>query len=220
MRTSSPPTSSSALGTPDDTDFDVFELQSDDLILAVQDAEQKDAARAPEKPKPKPAQAAASGGGKAAEPSPPSVAEASNDPLALERKTMETAWFARMEPAMRQPTFVKLKSFLDAERKAGQTIYPPAELVHNWSRTTPLERVKVVIVGQDPYHQPGQACGHSFSVPRGKAVPPSLQNIYKELANEYEGFKAPTHGCLDGWAKQGVLLLNACLVRMDERRGC
>ena len=122
MRKSSPPTSSSALGTPDDTDFDVFELQSDDLILAVQDAEQKDAARAPEKPKPKTAQAAASGGGKAAEPSPPSVAEASNDPLALERKTMETAWFARMEPAMRQPTCVKLKSFLDAERKAGQTI--------------------------------------------------------------------------------------------------
>ena len=74
-------------------------------------------------------------------------------------------------------------------------------------------RDRVVIVGQDPYHQPGQACGLSFSVPHGKAVPASLQNIYKEIGSEFPEFKRPNHGCLDGWARQGVLMLNACLVR-------
>lgn len=133
------------------------------------------------------------------------------DPLLLERTTMNTEWFRRLEPAMRQPSFAKLKAFLDAEKAAGRTIYPPAHLIHSWSRTTPLEKVKVVIVGQDPYHQPGQACGHCFSVPHGKAVPASLQNIYKELRAEFPDFTPPRHGCLDGWARQGVLLLNACL---------
>ena len=120
---------------------------------------------------------------------------------------------------MRKESFTKLKQFLDAEKRSGKTIYPPPQLIHSWSRTTPLEKVKVVIIGQDPYHQPGQACGHCFSVPMGKAVPASLQNIYKELKNEYPDFVAPKHGyvwflrsCLNGWANQGVLLLNACLV--------
>jgi uracil-DNA glycosylase len=96
-------------------------------------------------------------------------------------------------------------------------IYPPEHLIHSWSTVTPLARVKVVIVGQDPYHGPGQACGHSFSVPKGVAVPGSLKNIYKELSQEFPpggdaGFTPPKHGNLDGWAKQGVLMLNACLV--------
>lgn len=116
------------------------------------------------------------------------------DPLLLERTTMGKAWFDRLEPAMRQDSFVRLKTFLDAEKKAGKTIYPPPHLIYSWSRTTPLEKVKVVIVGQDPYHQPGQACGHSFSVPMGKAVPASLQNIYKELKAEFPDFQRPSHG--------------------------
>lgn len=87
-----------------------------------------------------------------------------------------------------------------------------AHLIHSWSRLTPLHTVKVVVVGQDPYHGPKQACGHSFSVQKGVAVPASLKNIYKELSTEYgDQFQQPKHGCLDGWAKQGVLLLNACL---------
>ena len=156
------------------------------------------------------------------------------DPLLLERMTMNKEWFQRLEPAMRQESFKKLKAFLDSEKSAGKTIYPPPHLIHSWSRTTPLKQVKVVIVGQDPYHQPGQACGHSFSVPMGKAIPASLQNIYKELKAEFPNdFVPPRHGyvrgvtischrlrfhththasCLEGWARQGVLLLNACLV--------
>ncbi|WFD29351.1 uracil-DNA glycosylase [Malassezia sp. CBS 17886] len=135
----------------------------------------------------------------------------SEDPHALERATMDRAWFDRLLPAMKLESFAKLKQFLYSEQRAGRTIYPPPHLIHSWSRTTPLDRVKVVIVGQDPYHQPGQACGHSFSVPHGKAVPASLQNIYKELRAEFPTFVPPKHGCLDGWANQGVLLLNACL---------
>ncbi|WFC98520.1 uracil-DNA glycosylase [Malassezia yamatoensis] len=117
-----------------------------------------------------------------------------DDPLALERTTMNKEWFDRLEPAMHKDTFTKLKQFLDAEKRSGKTIYPPAQLIHSWSRTTPLESVKVVILGQDPYHQPGQACGHSFSVPMGKAVPASLQNIYKELKAEFPRFVPPKHG--------------------------
>lgn len=120
------------------------------------------------------------------------------DPLLLERSTMGKAWFDRLEPAMRQDSFARLKAFLDAEKRAGKTIYPPANLIHSWSRTTPLEKVKVVIVGQDPYHQPGQACGHSFSVPMGKAVPASLQNIYRELKAEFPDFQRPSHGYVRG----------------------
>lgn len=119
------------------------------------------------------------------------------DPLLFERTTMDPAWFKLLEPSMRHASFLKLKQFLDAEKAAGKTIYPPPHLVYNWSRMTPLESVKVVIVGQDPYHQPGQACGLSFSVPRDKVIPPSLQNIYKELKNEFPGFVPPRHGYAD-----------------------
>ncbi|CAD6886834.1 unnamed protein product [Tilletia controversa] len=125
--------------------------------------------------------------------------------------TMEAEWRGRLQDELKKEYYVKLKQFLASERKAGKAIYPPTHLVHNWSRLTPLSRVKVVVVGQDPYHGAGQACGHSFSVPKGIAVPGSLKNIYKELQNEYTDFVPPKHGCLDEWAKQGVLLLNACL---------
>lgn len=135
-----------------------------------------------------------------------------SDLLSLERETMAADWFQRLEPEMKKPYFVELKRFLAGENAARRVTFPPPHLVHSWSRLTPIEQVKVVVVGQDPYHGSGQACGLSFSVPKGVPVPPSLKNIYKELATEYPGqFKAPSHGCLDGWAKQGVLLLNASL---------
>ena len=157
-------------------------LDADDLIRAVQESETPKKARVNETaPTPAPYTQPYSG--------------TAEDPLLLERTTMSKAWFERLEPAMRQESFKKLKAFLDAEKRAGKTIYPPPHLIHSWSRTTPLEQVKVVIVGQDPYHQPGQACGHCFSVPKGKAVPASLQNIYKELKAEFPNdFVPPRHG--------------------------
>ncbi len=136
-----------------------------------------------------------------------------NDHLSMERQLMGKDWFSRLEPEMKKESFVKLKQYLAAERNAKKTIYPPEELIHSWSTVTPLNKVKVVILGQDPYHGPGQACGHSFSVAKGVKVPGSLKNIYKELGLEYGGeFTEPKHGHLQGWAEQGVLLLNACLV--------
>ena len=100
---------------------------------------------------------------------------------------------------------------IDAERAAGKAIYPPASEVFNAFTLTPLDNVKVVILGQDPYHGPGQAHGLCFSVQSGVKTPPSLVNIYKELAQDIEGFHIPEHGNLTAWAEQGVLLLNAVL---------
>tara|TARA_Y100000034_G_scaffold39870_1_gene49160 strand:- start:901 stop:1500 length:600 start_codon:yes stop_codon:yes gene_type:complete len=100
---------------------------------------------------------------------------------------------------------------IDAERAAGKAIYPPASEVFNALTLTPLDNVKVVILGQDPYHGPGQAHGLCFSVQSGVKTPPSLVNIYKELAQDIEGFHIPEHGNLTAWAEQGVLLLNTVL---------
>ncbi|CUX96486.1 uracil-DNA glycosylase [Candidatus Doolittlea endobia] len=101
--------------------------------------------------------------------------------------------------------------FVDKERAAGKTIYPPAKDMFNVFRFTELNAVKVVILGQDPYHGPNQANGLAFSVKSGVPVPPSLVNIYKELANDIPGFAIPKHGCLQNWAQQGVMLLNTIL---------
>lgn len=97
------------------------------------------------------------------------------------------------------------------DRADGKTVYPPAEDVFNAFRHTELHAVKVVILGQDPYHGPGQAHGLCFSVRPGVRVPPSLVNIYKELADDIPGFTIPDHGCLTPWAERGVLLLNNVL---------
>lgn len=100
---------------------------------------------------------------------------------------------------------------------SSKTIYPPPKDIYSFTQLTPLENVKVVILGQDPYHGPGQAHGLCFSVGRGIKAPPSLVNIFKELKTDIPGFKIPTHGYLEGWAKEGVLLLNATLtVRQGE----
>ncbi len=109
-----------------------------------------------------------------------------------------------------QPYFRELEGFLESERHHHR-IFPPEVLVFNALRLTPLAQVKVVILGQDPYHQPGQAHGLAFSVPEGVKIPPSLKNIFKELASDMPGFGAPLHGDLTSWAKQGVLLLNSIL---------
>lgn len=114
---------------------------------------------------------------------------------ALEAETMDKEWYDRLKGELQKPYFKSLKAFLKAETNAKKIIYPPAHLVHSWSRLTPLSTVKVVVVGQDPYHGPNQACGHSFSVQKGVRVPPSLLNMYKELGNEYgSAFKNPGHG--------------------------
>ena len=96
------------------------------------------------------------------------------------------------------------------EKYATEQVFPPHNLVYNALKLTPYEKTSVVIIGQDPYHNDHQAMGLSFSVPKGIQVPPSLQNIYKEIKREF-GYEVPAHGDLTGWAEQGVLLLNAVL---------
>lgn len=110
-----------------------------------------------------------------------------------------------------QPYFLQTMDYLKQQRDSGQVIYPPEAQVFNAFKLTPFSEMKVVVIGQDPYHGPNQAHGLSFSVPEGVAIPPSLRNIYKELALEYVDFQQPKHGCLESWAQQGVLLLNTAL---------
>ncbi|GAA4134801.1 uracil-DNA glycosylase [Sphingobacterium kyonggiense] len=122
----------------------------------------------------------------------------------------DSSWDSILKPMFQSDEMKKLSAFVQQEREAGQ-VFPPNDFVFNAFRLTPLSQVKVVILGQDPYHNDGQAHGLSFSVPAGIAVPPSLQNIYKELQNDIPNFQIPNHGDLSHWAKQGVLLLNATL---------
>jgi len=123
---------------------------------------------------------------------------------------LEPSWLAVLEEELKLPYIAQLNAFDERERASGAAIYPPKELIFNTFWQTPYEKVKVLIMGQDPYHGPGQAHGLSFSVPVGVPSPPSLQNIYKEL-NADLGLPIPTHGCLLNWTKQGVMLLNATL---------
>ncbi|CAM3879665.1 uracil-DNA glycosylase [Xenorhabdus thuongxuanensis] len=111
----------------------------------------------------------------------------------------------------KQPYFVDTLAYVANERQTGKTIYPPQTDVFNAFRYTELADVKVVILGQDPYHGPNQAHGLAFSVQSGIPAPPSLVNMYKELESDIAGFTRPNHGCLISWAKQGVLLLNTVL---------
>ena len=118
-------------------------------------------------------------------------------------------WLAPLEPEFRKPYYEKLYDTVDQEYKT-KTIYPAAEDIFNAFDFTPLEKVKVVILGQDPYHEPGQAHGLCFSVKPDVAIPPSLVNIYKELHDDL-GCTIPDNGYLKKWADQGVLLLNTVL---------
>lgn len=110
-----------------------------------------------------------------------------------------------------QPYFQQIVQFVEQERAAGKEIFPPQKDVFNAFRYTEFSDVKVVILGQDPYHGPNQAHGLCFSVLPGVKTPPSLMNMYKELANDIPGFQIPNHGYLTKWAEQGVLLLNTVL---------
>lgn len=125
-------------------------------------------------------------------------------------ETIPPSWRAVLEPVLSLPETRQLGGWLGAEEEAGRTIYPPAGQRLAALERTPPDAVKVVILGQDPYHGPGQAMGLSFSVPQGVRPPPSLANIYKELASDL-GIEHPDHGDLTSWAQQGVLLLNNSL---------
>ena len=124
---------------------------------------------------------------------------------------MIQTWQQLIEQERQQPYLQQTLAFVEQERAAGKVIYPPAADVFNAFKLTPLDEVKVVILGQDPYHGPNQAHGLCFSVLPGVKVPPSLRNIYKELTTDIEGFIAPEHGYLSSWSKQGVLMINTVL---------
>ncbi len=125
--------------------------------------------------------------------------------------TQPMTWHDVIGQEKEQAYFQQTLQFVKAERAAGKVIYPSAENVFNAFRLTEFSDVKVVILGQDPYHGPNQAHGLCFSVQPGVKTPPSLVNIYKELAQDIPGFEIPNHGYLKSWAEQGVLLLNTVL---------
>jgi len=128
----------------------------------------------------------------------------------LNKVQLDESWKYGLSEFLLSPKMDELKAFLVEEKKADKIIYPPNHLIFNALNTTPLDRVKVVILGQDPYHGPNQAHGLSFSVQKGVALPPSLRNIFHELHADV-GVERPKHGDLTHWAEQGVLLLNAVL---------
>jgi len=128
----------------------------------------------------------------------------------LEAQTLGIDWRKALTSEFTKPYFAKLRTFYQNEFKT-QTIYPVAKDVYSWSRLTRLDTVKVVILGQDPYHGPGQAHGLSFSVRDPVPPPPSLKNIYKQLSADIPGFKEPKSGDLTATARQGVLWLNTSL---------
>ena len=128
------------------------------------------------------------------------------------------SWQAALAPPLASRDARKLGGFLQAEERAGKRIFPPRGSRLRALELTPLDAVRVVILGQDPYHGPGQAHGLAFSVPEGVRVPPSLANIRKELESDL-GLKTPAHGNLEGWARQGVLLLNNALTVEAGRAG-
>ena len=123
---------------------------------------------------------------------------------------LENSWLAVLGQEFEQPYMQQLRQFLREEKDRRKIIFPPGKQIFHAFNTTPFEKVKVVILGQDPYHGPNQAHGLCFSVMPGVSPPPSLINIFKEIEDDL-GIPAPKHGCLQSWAEQGVLLLNATL---------
>ena len=123
---------------------------------------------------------------------------------------LHPSWLNLLQSEFEQPYMQKLSDFLRNEKAQGKTIYPAGNDIFNALNTTPLNQVRVVILGQDPYHGPDQAHGLSFSVPKGIRIPPSLLNIYKEISSNLN-LPMPSHGNLEHWANQGVLLLNSVL---------
>jgi uracil-DNA glycosylase len=141
------------------------------------------------------------------------LVDASNDRIQL-----DPSWKARVGDYLRRPDMQELAAFLRQRKAAGARVYPPGADIFAALNATPFDKVKVVVLGQDPYHGPGQAHGLSFSVRPGVPAPPSLENIFKELQRDL-GIPRPTHGCLQHWAEQGVLLLNAVLTVEESCAG-
>jgi len=131
---------------------------------------------------------------------------------------IEESWKLALAPEFEQPYFQALVQFIKQEKSKGKKIFPPGSLIFNAFNSLPLDEVKVVILGQDPYIRPNQAMGLSFSVPKGVRTPPSLKNIYKELNTDI-GFTIPSHGDLTDWVGQGVFLLNAALTVEEGKSG-
>ncbi|MDO6609878.1 uracil-DNA glycosylase [Shewanella sp. 1_MG-2023] len=127
------------------------------------------------------------------------------------------SWIEFIALEKKKAYFVALEQFLDNQRRLDKVIFPPSEDIYNAFDLTPLDKVKVVILGQDPYHGAGQAHGLCFSVQAGVKTPPSLVNIYKELKQDIAGFEIPKHGNLTHWAEQGVLLLNTVLTVEESK---
>src|SRR5665213_1448831 len=132
---------------------------------------------------------------------------------------MEESWKHVLKNEFDKIYFQHIVTFLKAEKATGKVIFPPGPLIFNAFKQTPFDKVKVVILGQDPYHNKNQAHGLSFSVPDGIPKPPSLLNIFKELRNDL-GIEMPVNGNLQKWANQGVLLLNASLTVRENEPGC
>ncbi|MEG3223138.1 uracil-DNA glycosylase [Vibrio gigantis] len=120
-------------------------------------------------------------------------------------------WESIINDEREKEYFQSVLAYVEQQRNSGKTIYPPQDQVFSAFDMTPFESVRVVILGQDPYHGANQAHGLAFSVLPGVKIPPSLRNMYKELAQDIEGFEIPNHGYLDAWASQGVLMLNTVL---------
>lgn len=131
---------------------------------------------------------------------------------------LHPSWQAIIGEEFNKPYMQTLREFLKEEKAAGKTLYPPGPLIFNAFNHTPFEKVRVVIIGQDPYHGPGQAHGLSFSVQDGVKLPPSLQNIYREIESDL-GITMSGKGDLTAWADQGVLLLNATLTVEQANAG-
>ena len=131
---------------------------------------------------------------------------------------LHLSWLAMIGDELEKPYMQVLRDFLNQEKAAGKVIYPPSPFIFNAFNHTPFDKVRVVIIGQDPYHGDNQAHGLSFSVPQGIAPPPSLVNIFKEIASDL-GIKTSKNGDLMPWADQGVLLLNATLTVEQSKAG-
>lgn len=123
---------------------------------------------------------------------------------------MEPSWAKELAPEFDKPYFAGIAQYLKEQKAAGKEIYPAGPLIFNAFSLTPFDKVKAVLIGQDPYHGKGQAHGLSFSVPPGIKPPPSLMNMYKELKDDLN-IDIPPHGCLESWARQGLLMLNTSL---------
>ena len=135
-----------------------------------------------------------------------------------ERLKLEPSWKARVGDYFDRPEMHALGDFLRSEKQAGKHIFPPGPQIFAALDTTPFDRVKVVVLGQDPYHGPGQAHGLCFSVRPGVPVPPSLLNVFTEIESDL-GIPRPDHGCLTPWAQRGVLLLNSVLTVQSRMAG-